>query len=871
MSKTSPRRLRRLLLTTGTCLLALLPAAPALAQAPTSQQPPAAAALTPPRLVKFVEAVYPPAARAAGRAAAVELELSLDDTGKVASARVVTPVGDGFDEAALEAARQFLFEPAHRGEQAIAARIRYRYVFEVAAPPPPAPTTGKLGGRVLMKGGANAVVLGAEVTLTSEDGRITRSAATTGDGGFEFGDLPPGRYRVQVAGQELSALDVKEEVTAGDVTEVTYRLDPQRRAPAGQELEFGATATIEAPPREVTKRTLKAEELLRVAGTRGDALKAIEYMPGVGRGSMGFVIIRGSAPGDSEVQMEGAPVFRLYHFGDLTSFVHSRLLDRIDLYPGNFSARYGRKIGGVIDVGVRDPKTDRFHGLVDVNVIDTSILVETPIGRRGGLALAAKRSYIDFFFDQLMPEDIGVTAAPVYYDYQLIGSYRPTDKDQLRAMLYGSYDDFKLTLNKALDSDPSIRGNLSQYTGFHRGQMLWKRSWSAAVEHEITVTGGPFAFGQGVGPDLGLDVDGYDVFTRAELRARLHERVRLMAGLDVSDVWMDGRYTGPAIEPLDGNPDAFGPLADKRNVSLNRTMSFFRPAAYVEMIVQATDRLTLVPGTRVDYFGDIERWTVDPRLNARLQLLEGTTLKGGVGMFSQGPDFAEVLPVIGNPNLRPPRAEHYGLGVEQQLGERLLLTLEGFHKRLRHLIVESSTPGENLNNDGIGRIWGAEASARLAPSKHTTGFLSYTLSRSRRNDHRQADQWRLFSWDQTHILTVASSLRLGRGWDLSGTFRYVTGNPLTPVVGSTYNANVDLHRPVYGGVNSARNPAFHRLDLRLEKTWQVGSGNLAAYLDVQNAYNHRSEEGRTYNYNYSQSKAIPGLPVIPSLGIRGEI
>ena len=84
MSKTSPRRLRRLLLTTGTCLLALLPAAPALAQAPTSQQPPAAAALTPPRLVKFVEAVYPPAARAAGRAAAVELELSLDDTGKVA-------------------------------------------------------------------------------------------------------------------------------------------------------------------------------------------------------------------------------------------------------------------------------------------------------------------------------------------------------------------------------------------------------------------------------------------------------------------------------------------------------------------------------------------------------------------------------------------------------------------------------------------------------------------------------------------------------------------------------------------------------------------------------------------------------------------
>ena len=132
----------------------------------------------------------------------------------------------------------------------------------------------------------------------------------------------------------------------------------------------------------MTKRTLKTEELLRVAGTRGDALKAVEYMPGVA-GAEGFMIIRGSAPGDSEVQFEGAPVYRLYHFGDLTSFVNSRMLERIDLYPGNFSARYGRKMGGIIDVGVRDPKSDGFHGMVDVNVVDTSMLMETPIGKRG--------------------------------------------------------------------------------------------------------------------------------------------------------------------------------------------------------------------------------------------------------------------------------------------------------------------------------------------------------------------------------------------------------------------------------------------------------------------------------------------------------
>ena len=179
-------------------------------------------------------------------------------------------------------------------------------------------------------------------------------------------------------------------------------------------------------------------------------------------------------------------------------------------------------------------------------------------------------------------------------------------------------------------------------------------------------------------------------------------------------------------------------------------------------------------------------------------------------------------------------------------------------------------PGENLNNDGIGRIYGAEFSARLRPSAKTTGFVSYTLSRSERRDH-PGEAWRLFNWDQTHILTLAGAYRVGQHWDLSGTFRYVTGNPYTPVAASVYNANTDTYKAVYGAVNSARSDAFHQLDLRVERTWNIRSGRLAAYLDVQNVYNHQADEGRTYNFDYSRSGVIPGLPIIPSLGLRGEI
>ena len=879
-------RFRSSLLRTGLAVVATVLGHPAYAQDASpagSAAAPAANVLTPPKLLTFVDAAYPTAAKAARVQADVDLEMTIDAAGKVTEVHVVVPAGNGFDEAAIEAASRFVFEPARRGDRAIPARIKYRYVFELAPEALPAPTTtpttttGELEGRVLARGEGRGEgredqsIAGAVVTLLSDDGQTSRTAVSDVAGAFHFESLPPGRFHVKLAAAERAGLVVDEDVAAGELTSVTYRMDANHPSSDGAALEYGATATIEAPPREVTKRSLSGEELLRVAGTRGDPLRAIEYMPGVGRSPQAeFIIIRGSSPTDSEVQFEGAPVYRLYHFGGLTSFVQPRLLDKIDLYPGNFSARFGRKMGGIIDVGIRDPKTDGLHGMIDINVVDSSLLVEGPLTRNWSFAVAAKRSYIDLFIDKLVPKDQAqLTAAPVYWDYQAMLAYKPSSNDRFRAMVYGSYDDLKLILAHPADNDPTVRGGLSSKTGFHRAQVTWQHRYNAAIEHEINVSAGPFVFQANVGSDVAIQIPGYEGFLRSEWRARITERFRLIGGLDIAYNWFDFSFNGPPATQIDGDPDTFGPLAGRQTVALHDTFGVFRPAAYLEAIWQVAERLTLVPGARVDYLGDVDRWTLDPRLTARYQLTTTTTLKGGVGLFSQAPSGSESLPLLGNPHLRPSRAQHYSLGVEQDVGPRLKLTAEGFYKRLSGVIVDSPIPGENLNNDGIGRIYGGEASARLRPTAKSSGFLSYTLSRSERNDH--GTEWRPFSWDQTHILTVAGAYRVGRGWDLSATFRYVTGNPITPVVASVYNARIDAYKPVYGAINSERSNDFHRLDLRVEKSWQVRAGSIAAYFDVQNVYDRRNEEGRAYNFDFTQSGVISGLPLLPSLGVRGEI
>ena len=67
-----------------------------------------------------------------------------------------------------------------------------------------------------------------------------------------------------------------------------------------------------------------------------------------------------------------------------------------------------------------------------------------------------------------------------------------------------------------------------------------------------------------------------------------------------------------------------------------------------------------------------------------------------------------------------------------------------------------------------------------------------------------------------------------------------------------------------------RLPAFHQLDLRVDKTFTYRRVLVNVYLDVLNVYNHQNTEAIVYSFNLQQSTVQAGLPIIPSLGVRLE-
>ena len=851
----------------------------------------------PPEMEHYEPPVFPPEAFEQGLEAQVRLNITVQEDGSVTDPEVVEPQGNGFDEAAMAAALKLRFKPATVDGVARTVRIGFQYAFtideDVKELPPEEPTTGQLAGRILL---AETETPLPSIPVKLVDGLGNDYPTTTDlDGRFSLEGLPPGTYRLQVNAEGFDPLDSEEQVFAGEVTELTYRI-------TAESTEAEVVVQGERPAREVTRRTLERREIQRIPGSSGDALRSIQSLPGVARppGLAGLLIVRGSAPQDTGTFIDGTSVPLIYHFGGLSSVVPTEMLDKIDFYPGNFSVRYGRFMGGIVDVELRKPNTacyddygvpnggDRcYHGMAQADFIDGRVMFQGPIPGTDdwSFAVAGRRSWIDVFVKPIL-ESAGtsVTSAPVYYDYQAIIERNKGPDDKLSFRFYGSDDGLELISNNPSAQDPGFGGNLAFGTSFLRAQVLYRKALTRKTNIDAMFSVGTQRIDFSLGGNLKFQLDSVPINFRSEIGHQIHQSAKLNVGLDFEtgpfEVFVRAPPIGRAGEA------APGPLATQVSVETSSEGFLFRPSWYTDLEWQPHPRLRLVPGARLDYTRDSGRTDISPRFTARYSLFLpedefwagrplATTLKGGIGKFSQPPQFQETDSVFGTPGIDSNHAMHYSLGVEQGLTTQVELSVEGYYKDYYNQV--SSQPNSDgafvYGNSGSGDVIGLETLLKYKPDSRFFGWIAYTLSRSVRKSCPSCEE-NLFAFDQTHNLIILGSYRLGRGWEFGARFRIVSGPLATPVASSTipsiYAGDAGTYVPLRGESNSERLPLFHQLDLRVDKRWIFRRWQLSAYLDVQNVYNHAADEAYLYNYNYNQRAYQTGLPVIPSLGVRGE-
>jgi outer membrane receptor protein involved in Fe transport len=640
----------------------------------------------------------------------------------------------------------------------------------------------------------------------------------------------------------------------------------------GEVIEVEEQAPAPAPPNRLN---LRRDEITRIPGSRGDALQSIRSLPGVaatsrGGGGGGMLVIRGAAPEDSRVTIDGVEVPLLYHFFGLQSVLPSELISNIEFTPGGFGVEEGRATGGIINVVTRDDTVTAPEGFAELSFVNLAALVQTPLSKKHHLKLTAalRRSIIDLILPAVLPDDAGVsfTTAPTYYDGQLRLDWKPREADRVSLFALTSLDNLAL-VNDTLDpNDPLTSGaTFENETSFTRVIGAWNHD-RQRFANRLTVSGGFGGFRVAIA-DRFLDVRQASGELRDDASLQLNDQLRLRAGTDVrlSQVDLDVKF--PA-QPAEGEPPPTSfsmlPLVTYEKTIDNHVGGLYTAADY-----KPVPRATLTGGVRYDYYAHIAEWTLSPRAQASYQLSPQLTLKAAVGAYSRGLQQGELVPT----NLVPERARQYVAGVEHDPGDGVSTTASVFYTDRDDLVVRNpvraqTDPLTAYVNLGVGRSYGAELLVRVR-RENLFGWAAYTYSRSDRID-RPGTTRRLFDADQPHNLILVASYKLGQ-WEFGGRFQYATGTPETPITGAIYLADSNAYVPTYGRINSSRIEDAHALDLRIDRKWRWGAVQMSGYLDVTNVYAHARVLNYSYNYDYTQRQAITELPIVPAIGLRGAL
>lgn len=840
-------------------------------------------ALTPPVLTEAAQPEYPPAASQARLDATVVFHLDIDSEGQVEGVRwvqtstrahvrhaVVAPeVVAQFQLNAETAARRLRFSPAQVDGVAVPVSLQYTFTFLApeAAPTPPQvspqavpPPIINLRG-VVRAAGTRRRLSGALVI--AKQGEEAFEATTGPQGDFRFFNLGVGEWTLLIDASGHRTGRDKQTIVQGELLEVSYYLQPS------PENTYDVVVQGERVEREVTRRTLSTQAAATVAGTMGDPVLALTDLPGVAQaGPGGGRPVRGSSPQDTRFYVEGVGVLIDEHVGGFRSVLPSQMVQEVEFYPGNFSVKYGRGMGGVVDVKLKELAPDQLHGAFDVSLLDAGLYLEAPLGDKAAIAVAGRRSYIDVILGAAIPEDsdVKLTTAPRWYDYQLLLDWRPAPAHQLRLFGLGADDAMELFFDNVADVDPDAsQPTARQANNSQRASLQYRFTPSRTFSNDLRIAMGRDAGQTSVFGRFTLGFRFLNLTLRDEARLHLHKTLNVTVGVDAR--LEASKYDVHAFRPpKEGqSQDTLPPEQESLDAAGTRTDPYV--AGFVEAEWTPTQQLTVIPGVRVDYFGMGRATTFDPRLMLRYALHPQLTLKAGVGLVHQAPELDEAIAPFGNPDIGPARALQTSVGAKWQPLDFLSGEVTLFYKHLDHL-VRPVDDADIYRNEGRGRVAGLEVFVRQQLAFGLSGWLSYTLSRSERTDGTSVGQ-RLFDYDQTHILSLVARYELPANWSVGARWRLVSGRPVTPFVGGVFQEDRDAYEGLKGAPNSERLPMFHMLDLRVDKRWVFDQWALSTYLSVSNTYNRANAQDISYSFDYRQKEVVAGLPILPILGVTG--
>jgi outer membrane receptor protein involved in Fe transport len=646
--------------------------------------------------------------------------------------------------------------------------------------------------------------------------------------------------------------------------------------------------------------TLSRRDVDRLPHLTDDVYRVIAFLPGVAGGDISAPLnVRGGEQDEILILLDGQEVYAPFHFedfGSIFSVVDTQAIGGLEFLTGGFTAEYGDRMSGVLDISTDSPEARRT--LAGISFVNARFLSEGRFaGERGSWMASGRRGYLDLVLDLVENPSDNSRLSPTYYDLLGKVEYRLNERTDLALDLLGSYDSL------AFRGDDAEAGEANANYDNSTAWLTLSTQWRPRLSSRTIVSVGRVA------RDRVASVDDLDGLQHCETCSRRAAQVRDERSFDFVGVKQEWKFSagsrhnlkwGLNLRRLTASYDyssssaILDPLQTGHQEPVVTTRSLSPEPAGESYGGYLADRVELLPslvlelGLRWDRQTYIPDEQLSPRLNLVYQLGDRTTLRAAWGRFYQSQGIHELDVADGLNTFLPAEvAEHLVIGLETSFASAFTLRLETYRKQLsdlQHRFENLLDPLNLIPEVSVDRVEiapsravasGVEALLERHEAERWGFKLSYALASAEDEVERR---WIARSWDQRQTLHFSVNRELGRGWNVNLAGSYHSGWPTTPVTARLEESadGTPVIVPVLGPRNSGRLPWFERLDARVARPVDLASGgSLTFFFEVMNLLNHRNLRGFSgFDFERQGDGTVSvdpqeeaWLPRIPSFGL----
>lgn len=720
-----------------------------------------------------------------------------------------------------------------------------------------------------------------------------RAAATGSDGGFRL--TAPAAFPLDLTVRSIGYDDRTVTVTSADAP---LRIGMVARPIPLEEIVIapGRFGVLDVQP-SLVGSTVSREDIEAIPQFGDDVFRTLKRMPGVTSDDISTRLnVRGGTDRDLLVRLDGLELFEPYHLKDLDGalgIVDVQALGGVDLVTGGFPAEYGDKTAGVFEMYSRRPPLEGRRTTLGLSLSSVSAISQgTLADGRGQWLVSLRRGFLEY---ALAVTDVDDDIKPTYWDALARLQYAVSDRHLVWGeMLYGG-DDMRWH-----DEETASLINSGWSNGY--GWAGWKAQLGDGVRAETIVSVGHLSRSRvgdmdnpngGAFTPLSASVDDEASFdfggVRQDWQLDVGDDHAIKLGFDLRRTRGTYDYFNESTRYDVSDTNQLYRRSDTTRVALDPVGSEI--GSYASLRGRTGGPVTWEVGVRHDW----QQYTHDsdfaPRFLLRVDLDRRTSVKGSWGRYFQSQPLHELEVQDGVRSFSPSeRAEQIAVGVERDLGSGWSGRVEGYLRTIDDPrpeyvnLARAVNPILEVESDRTA-IVADEARARgielIVANDGSRGSFSasYALAST---ENLVDGRWAPRTLDQRHTLNLRGAVRLGGAWQLSGSWQYHTGWPFTrqildieATLSEDGTEEVSILRRGFGPLNAERLPAYHRLDLRLTRAFELQRSHLEVYLDVFNAYNRTNLRGYYYYlqptaYGF-ETRHEPGeeqLPILPTLGFR---